>query len=205
MSVVRKTGRVRSMTANSERSVVMDAIKPLDRKKNGSHFVAKKEPPESIAKKKEVYLTANCLAGVSLPKKKKPTLKERKVTLSGTGLKIEGSSSVIEFSLDEFCMLHQELALSKIHAVSPSIASSSPFGKPRKRKENYSDKTMLLCTRNLSRIWIRFSDKLLFIKWFLCIDGLIGIFYHSSLLNPLNKVFSFKISLFPHTIFFFFF
>jgi len=146
----------------------------------------KKEKKEQSQRHKEIkkqeYISGDFNTIICLPKKKKGSCKQKHISLHGNGIIIKDSKQDSYFPLKSLCMVQQEETLIK---RSPRTTFTSPFTS-RKDKSN-GDKTLLICTQNLTRIWIKFNDKITFIKWILSIDGLLGIFYNSSLLVPLNK------------------
>jgi len=67
-----------------------------------------------------------------------------------------------------------------------SLSGRSPFS-GKEKKEKKREHELLICTQDLTRIWLRFSDRTSLLTWFLTIDGLIAIFFSSSLLDTVTK------------------
>lgn len=198
-----KKRRFRSMTASHSEKICR--IEPLEGKKkislgHNSSLSINKETPEQKnhlheTKKTGLYLDAkDLIVSICLPKKKKGSAKQRNVMLKGDGIIIADSKNNESFfPLNSFCMIKQDDSATN-KSKSPRNSLSSPFVSAMRSSRKEKDtqeidlRTMLICTQDLTRIWIRFPDRNMCIQWLLCIDGLLGIFYSSSLLNTMNKV-----------------
>jgi len=189
------------MTASSQKHLRSDRVIPQQLHASESvlgskHGVRKTEENEDISevkleipegsdeRKKSEYLKIDVQVTIAQPKKKKGSFKQKTITLCGDGLVIGIGKKAQIFPLHSFCLLQKEEEYHNSMKLSPR---GSPFGKRNLKLTKDSDKTMLLCTHDLTRIWLRFSDSTEFTEWFLSIDGLLGVFYSSSLLKPSHK------------------
>ena len=197
---VRKS-RFRSMTTSySEKINRHQTGKPLlgerEQKRSLGHTRnlsdKKLEPEENalhIEKSQEVYLKDELYVSVCPPKKKKGSSKLRTVQLQGNGLVISDGKNEQIFPLNSLCMIIREEDPKKSVSKSPRLVKSSPFGSRSKDKDKASsDRTMLLLTHDLTRIWVKFMERKDFLLWVLSVDGLLTAFYSSSLIETVHKV-----------------
>lgn|SRR3990167_10327152 len=132
----------------------------------------------------DIFLKAQIEVAVSTKNKKKPNFKVKDVILFTDRLEIIGQSRIKTIPLNCLCMLQQEEVLKN------SLNMSSPFvGRLANSRKERGEKTILLCTHDLSRIFFCMSSKKELQQWILAIDGLLTTLFQSSLLDPNNKVF----------------
>ena len=173
---------VRSKSGTNQ--VVTDSIVPG---KAEAVIVHPTYTAESLKATSLFLLVPSVQVAVAEPQKKKSSFKSRSVALYAYGILLDtGTKKEIIYNLKELCMIQVEQPVAALKCM----PTGSPFVESLKRAKDRaaaSDRTLLLCTQNLTRIWIRFAEKSEFLQWILCVDGLLATLYSASLLLPAEK------------------
>jgi hypothetical protein len=179
--------RSRSMSVVSRNERNKDTIEPLTPKAtSGKQAESKSEPPidDSPLIGLKYLLASPVQVAISSARKKKPSYDNYEVRLFHTQLVLQGKKTTI-IPLNSLCLLQREDLIVQLKgSKSPSAPS---LIRSVKSKEG-PDRTLLLCTHELSRVWLRFESVAQMELWILSIDGLLSTSYSSSLIEPAQKV-----------------